>query len=945
METSFLLIFAFLFFQTFSLSSNTMPITSSNVTCIARERRSLLVLKQTLTDRFNLLSTWRGVECCEWHGVGCDRRNGHVVKLDFRSSNFRERLAGELSPSLQDLKYMRSLDLSVNHFSGTIPEFLGSFVHLEYLNLTHSGFSGVVPHHLGNLSRLQYLDLSHGPLMDNLDHRTSYGYDIGVPRPVLDDLGWMSSLRSLRHLDLSYKSLEGIDWFHPLNMLPSLLTLNLESCNIVIPSAKFANFTSVSSLDLSFNFINSTIPVWLSNLTNLMHLDLKLNEFHGEIPDHLGTFSALTSIDLSSNYFETLIPDMLCNLSNLVRLDLSGNKFYGPVPAKLGLLSGLEDLALGDNPLNGSIPLSLGQLSKLKNLDLSSSSLVGVLTETHFTKLKNLNHLELSESSLALNFSSRWIAPFQLQIFNAKSCQIGPHFPNWLQTQKNLRSLNLFNSSIRDTIPEWFENILSRILDLDLSNNQISGKLPRFHFESSSDQIIDGVNLFLNSNKFEGSLAAFPENLYILDLSDNLLSGHVPQTNGTMNPSLQVVNLSKNRFTGNFPAHLCKVPNIQLLDLSQNNFYGRLPGGLGNLTSLIVIDLSNNSITGVVPSSLGSLTSLSSLHLHNNFLEGNIPVSLQNLTRLVTMDLGNNLFMGTIPFWIGENLSEIKFLNLESNKFTGKIPLHFCQLNNLQFLSLSRNNITGSIPRCLGNLSGMITDEGYIGYIGLVHSYDENIWVNIKGGKLLYTKTMRFLTSLDLSGNYIVGEIPHALMKLVKLNNLKLSGNLLKGHIPINIGDLKQLESLDLSMNKLSGRIPQSLTSLNFLSYLNLSFNNLSGAIPVGNQLRTLDDPSIYEGNSGLCGPQVPRSCNENDVTYNHVGDGDDGGQDDSNEGLWFYAGMGPGFVVGFIGLLGSLHFIRRWRVFYFETLENVYGWLVVSILLNIALLRRNVFK
>uniref|UniRef100_A0A251U3J7 Putative leucine-rich repeat protein, plant-type n=1 Tax=Helianthus annuus TaxID=4232 RepID=A0A251U3J7_HELAN len=78
METRFLLIFTFLFFQTFGLSIIT---TSSNVICIASERQSLLIFKQTLKDKNNLLSTWHGVECCEWHGVLCDNQDGHVVNL------------------------------------------------------------------------------------------------------------------------------------------------------------------------------------------------------------------------------------------------------------------------------------------------------------------------------------------------------------------------------------------------------------------------------------------------------------------------------------------------------------------------------------------------------------------------------------------------------------------------------------------------------------------------------------------------------------------------------------------------------------------------------------------------------------------------------------------------------------------------------------------------
>uniref|UniRef100_A0A8R7R6N9 Uncharacterized protein n=1 Tax=Triticum urartu TaxID=4572 RepID=A0A8R7R6N9_TRIUA len=89
------------------------------------------------------------------------------------------------------------------------------------------------------------------------------------------------------------------------------------------------------------------------------------------------------------------------------------------------------------------------------------------------------------------------------------------------------------------------------------------------------------------------------------------------------------------------------------------------------------------------------------------------------------------------------------------------------------------------------------------------------------------------------------------------------SRNNLSGSIPKDIGNLKLLESLDLSWNKLSGHIPPSVSNLMSLSNLNLSNNLLSGEIPTGSQLQTLDDPSIYDNNLGLCGPPL-RPCTNN---------------------------------------------------------------------------------
>nr|XP_043618828.1 receptor like protein 22-like [Erigeron canadensis] len=386
------------------------------------------------------------------------------------------------------------------------------------------------------------------------------------------------------------------------------------------------------------------------------------------------------------------------------------------------------------------------------------------------------------------------------------------------------------------------------------------------------------------------------------------------------NPSLDFVNLGKNRFTGSVPTHLYELLSIKLLDLPDNNFFGVLPMCLGNLIQLRVMDLTNNTITGAIPNSLGSLSYIQSLHLRNNKFGGNLPVALQNLSSLVTFDIWNNLLTGLIPSWIGKKLPKIKFLNLQSNMFMGKIPLELCQNNVLRYLNLANNRITGIIPRCFYYLTGMIMTSGYFVYNNI---YEENIETYIKGIKLKYTRTLWFLTSLDLSSNKITGEIPDVSMNLKALKNMNISRNLLSGQIPVGIGNLKQIESLDFSMNMLSGEIPPSLATLNFLSYLNLSFNNLSGQIPFGNQLQTLGDPSnIYEGNNELCGFTLLRSCNRKNLSDTHI-DGKEG--KDDLEDWWLYVGIGLGFVVGFIGLIGSLYFIKEWKVGYFEIIENVY--------------------
>ncbi|XP_027097506.2 uncharacterized protein [Coffea arabica] len=96
-----------------------------------------------------------------------------------------------------------------------------------------------------------------------------------------------------------------------------------------------------------------------------------------------------------------------------------------------------------------------------------------------------------------------------------------------------------------------------------------------------------------------------------------------------------------------------------------------------------------------------------------------------------------------------------------------------------------------------------------------------------------------------------------------------------------------------------------------------------------------------FLGNSGLCGEPLPNDCLEHKLPTKNGHIHDDIGHGESHWS-WFYAGIGPDYAVGLLGVLGILQFKKSWRYAYFRFLENAYDKICVMIALKANQLRRN---
>ncbi|URD75776.1 Protein TOO MANY [Musa troglodytarum] len=409
--------------------------------------------------------------------------------------------------SLGNLTNLRHLGLWGNSIRGEIPPTVGNFVRLEYLDLSYNGIIGKIPESIGNLSNLVELYLSGNniagwipPSIENLTNLVML--DLSGNNIV----GWippsMGNLTNLVFLDLSWNNIVG--WIPPsMGKLTNLVFLDLSTNNIVgsIPETIGACI-HMKVLHLADNQISGEIPATIGGLQNLLELILKGNSFTGEIPDTIGRLHSLEHLDISNNNLSGSLPKTMGGLCNLTIIDLSQNNIGGELTNLFDGLSActqrtsLLSLHMQSNHLNGTIPSSMGRVSQLVDLFLSSNSLVGNITEAHFSNLTNLIGFTISSNSLNVILPNDWHPPFSVEFIGMSFCHLGAELPAWLQTQTQLTTLYLSRVGLSGNLPVWFSNFSRGLQSLNMSSNNLEGQLhlsPNFMLDLSNNSIVGPI--------------------------------------------------------------------------------------------------------------------------------------------------------------------------------------------------------------------------------------------------------------------------------------------------------------------------------------------------------------------------------------------------------------------------------------------------------------------
>jgi Leucine-rich repeat (LRR) protein len=575
-----------------------------------------------------------------------------------------------------------------------------------------------------------------------------------------------------------------------LQIMQSLLHLNLAQNKISRLPASFQVLSGLTSLNLSGNFFTE-MPLLLSSFVSLRTLDFSSNKLVG-IPQYFKGFTSLVSLRISFNPISSL-PYYFWAAPALNRVDTEGCSILSPpVPViQLGVRTVVNYLA------------KVEQANVSQILSLVDYNLVEMPLEP--SKIQGLTNLDLSRNKLS-------VIPDSISLVRELTLLVATHnciasVSDKISRLTCLKSLRLSHNKQLFCLPESLVSCTS-LTEVSLAH---------CGFRSSPVEIcgcgniksIDLLNCPLLWPKQDILNDPYKTAECLMQFARTVASKFI-SFEGQKDYTVLPVQLSCNAYLTDINVSNCSIKCIDgamLVGMSSltrlrldRNLLSKLPDEMCELVSLKDIRLSCNSLMEI-PFSMTALLGLSVFEATNNCFE-EIPLIARYWPNIRSINLASNAIL-TVPPWISE-LVKLRKLNLSENQLQ-MVPTSVVYLTNLVSIVISGNNKLRSPPLCLVDTGDT---AAILRYLAIVRHAD----------------TALCLDKLNLTD---VGDM-EALTCVGNLDTLSCSMNPMS-HLNDSVFQLPALTYLNISCCHLA-EIPSAMTALTQLIRLDVSNNRLTAA-------------------------------------------------------------------------------------------------------------------
>ena len=217
----------------------------------------------------------------------------------------------------------------------------------------------------------------------------------------------------------------------------------------------------VVELQLDFRRLGGTLPAELRVLTSLETLDISYNFLDGTVPDNL--FQGMSNLSTSQivagtdfrlgSAFNTFHFFIGIHTENLF---LNNNEFIGNVPTSIGMATGLRNMDLSFNFFTGSLPAELATLPEIQRFSAKDNLLTGPFFEPFGTAWSQLEHLNLDGTQFTGTIPADVLNTWASSMIDLKLgfTQFHGRLPSEIGELSQLTGLNINGPKLQGTVPD-----------------------------------------------------------------------------------------------------------------------------------------------------------------------------------------------------------------------------------------------------------------------------------------------------------------------------------------------------------------------------------------------------------------------------------------------------------------------------------------------------------